>query len=255
MTSGTAESVSVSLDEETTRALLFEAPSAYRTQINDLLLAAMAQACAEWTGSGRLLIDLEGHGRETLFEDVDVSRTVGWFTTLYPVLLELPDDKETGKVLQAIKEQLRAIPQQGIGYGLLRYLSGDEELATRLGELPQAEIGFNYLGQVERGLPAASGLGAAREASGPRQSPQAVRRHALEINGAVFQDRLTMTWTFSPERHRRTTVEVLANQFAKALEKLVQHCQSAEAGGYTPSDFPLAGLDQGKLDELLKRFG
>jgi NRPS condensation-like uncharacterized protein len=132
--------ISVSLDIEETRVLLQEVPKAYNTQINDVLLTALVQAFKEWTGQRYLLVDLEGHGREAIFEDVDLSRTVGWFTTIFPVLLNLGKVSEPGEVLKSIKEQLRRIPNNGIGYGLLRYLSKDTEIVKKLQAIPQAEF-------------------------------------------------------------------------------------------------------------------
>jgi NRPS condensation-like uncharacterized protein len=118
-------SVSLSLSEEQTRALLQDVPSAYNTQINDVLLTALVQSFAQWTGERSLLIDLEGHGREDLFEDVDMLRTVGWFTSLFPVRLQLEEIDHPGEALKLVKEQLRRIPNRGIGYGVLRYLRQD----------------------------------------------------------------------------------------------------------------------------------
>src|SRR5204862_6042261 len=111
------DSVWVALTEEETKALLTQVPAAYHTQINDLLLGALAQAISSWTGERALLVDLEGHGREALFEEVDLSRTVGWFTSMYPVLLELPASQDAGAAIKSVKEQLRATPNRGIGYG------------------------------------------------------------------------------------------------------------------------------------------
>ena len=248
---GTAETVVVTLGEEPTRALLQEVPAVYRTQVNDVLLTALAQAYVRWSGQGSLLVDLEGHGREELFDDVDLSRTVGWFTTLYPVLLHVPAGSGPGQALQAVKEQLRAVPQRGIGYGLLRYLSGDEELRQRLGELPGAGVCFNYLGQVDRGLPVGVGLTLAGESIGPSQSAQASRRHLLEVNGEVVGGRLRMAWTFSPGRHHRSTVEQLARGLVEALQELIAHCVDADPRGFTPADFPEATLDQDDLSRIL----
>ena len=110
------------LSEEETRALLQEIPAVYHTQVNDVLLTALAQTLCQWAGERSVLVDLEGHGREALFEDVDISRTVGWFTSLYPVRLKWPLSQEVGEALKGIKEMLRQIPHNGIGYGMLRYL-------------------------------------------------------------------------------------------------------------------------------------
>src|SRR6185295_4696061 len=119
-----------------TRALLAEVPPVYRTQVNDVLLAGFARALSAWTGSAAIQVDLEGHGREEIAADLDVSRTVGWFTALYPVRLDLAGTAEgsgagPGGALRAVKERLRAIPNRGLGFGLLRYL-GDEEARAAL---------------------------------------------------------------------------------------------------------------------------
>jgi non-ribosomal peptide synthase protein (TIGR01720 family) len=209
-----------------TTALLQEVPAVYRTQINDVLLTALALACARWSGRRRLLVDLEGHGREELFDDVDLSRTVGWFATLYPVLLEVPDDTAPAQVMQAVKEQLGRVPNRGLGYGLLRYLAGDQEVADQLRSLPQAGVYFDYLGQIDRSLPAEAGLALAAESPGPGLSPETRRRYLLEVTAVVLGGRLRLSWAYSPGRHRRATVEALARNFLAVLREVVVHCQS-----------------------------
>ncbi|MGH7999038.1 MAG: amino acid adenylation domain-containing protein, partial [Brasilonema sp.] len=148
--------VSIALSVEETQALLQDVPTAYRTQINDVLLTALVQTFAQWTGEHLLLVELEGHGREEIFDDVDLSRTVGWFTTHFPVLLDLEKASNPGEALKAVKEQLRGIPKRGIGYGLLRYLNGNKEITEQLQALPQAEVKFNYLGQFDQVLSSSS---------------------------------------------------------------------------------------------------
>src|SRR5262249_37038066 len=166
------DAVDVMLDAAATAALLAEAPRAYRTQVDELLLAALAEAFAPWTGSRRLVVDLEGHGREDL--DLDLSRTVGWFTSVFPVVVDLTDAAEPGAVIKAAKEQLRSVPGRGVGHGAVRWL-GEGEPAAALRRLPAAEVAFNYLGQLEAGAAggrlfalAGSGAGATQHASQPR---------------------------------------------------------------------------------------
>ena len=243
--------VSVSLRADETQALLTKVPEAYRTQINDLLLTALVDAFFRWTGQRSLLVHLEGHGREELFADVDLSRTVGWFTTLYPVLLEFPQTELPGEVLKSVKEQLRAIPKQGIGYGVLRYLSGSTDIADTLASLPQPELVFNYLGQFDQALADDSPFAVAREPSGSAQSPHAPRGHVLGVHGIVNNGQLQMGFTYSRFVHQGTTVKRLADRFLESLRGLIAHCQSPAAGGCTPSDFPLARLDQTTLDGLV----
>ncbi|MEA2563438.1 MAG: hypothetical protein QOH06_4942 [Acidobacteriota bacterium] len=236
---GGMATVSSELDAGLTRALLHGAPEVYRTQVNDLLLAALARAFSAWTGERTLLVDLEGHGREEIFPGVDLSRTVGWFTTLFPVALTLPPGAGPRESIQAIKETLRAVPGRGLGYGLLR-----ERLS-----IPEPQVSFNYLGRFD----------APGEDGNFIFAPETVRgtageavpgRHLFAVDLLVLEDRLRVTWTYDPGRHLPATVERLARGFLEELGTLVEHCLSPEAGGYTPSDFPLAGLDQAALDRL-----
>lgn len=243
--------VSVALDEADTRALLQEVPSVYRTRINDVLLTAFAQTMSAWTEQPRVLLDLEGHGREELFEGVDLSRTVGWFTTIYPVLLELMPGLEPGAALKSVKEQLRHIPNQGIGYGLLRYLSDDPAIIGELRALPQPEIAFNYLGQFDQIFSGLANFGPAAESPGPLHHSRAQRTHLLEVISSVIGGTLRVDWHFSAGIHRPITIERLAQQFIGNLRAVIDHCREPEAGGYTPSDFPLARLDQATIDRLV----
>jgi amino acid adenylation domain-containing protein/non-ribosomal peptide synthase protein (TIGR01720 family) len=253
---GEAARLGVELGEEETRALLHDVPHAYQTQVNDVLLAALARAFRGWTGERALLVDLEGHGREDLFDDVDLSRTAGWFTAIHPVRLELPDDEGEGAAIKAVKEQLRAVPEKGISYGLLRWLSGDGEIAHALALLPRPQVSFNYLGRMEIGEGEGDGVFAALDADvGPTRSPAATRPHLLAIDAAVIGGCLHATWTSAPGIHREATVRRLADAFAAELRALIEHCAHPEAGGFTPSDFALAELDQGSLDALLSRIG
>jgi amino acid adenylation domain-containing protein/non-ribosomal peptide synthase protein (TIGR01720 family) len=243
--------VTVSLSVEQTRALLSEVPSAYRTQINDVLLTALVQSFAQWTGEKVLLIDLEGHGRDELFEEVDLSRTVGWFTSLFPVLLDLRTvANDAGATLKAIKEQLRRIPRHGIGYGLLRYLKTDA--ASRLQALPQAQVSFNYLGQFHQ-FSTEPLLGFASEDSGAEHGALNPRYHLLDINGLISDGQLHLSWHYSENYFQRSTIERLAQSFITALQALIVHCQSQEVGDYTPSDVLSSKLSQKSLDKLLTK--
>nr|QEO74169.1 condensation domain-containing protein [uncultured bacterium] len=239
------DSVTVSLTEADTSALLNDVPPVYRTQVNDVLVAAVGRAISSWTGSESVAIDLEGHGREDVFEDVDLTRTVGWFTSLFPVSLRV-DGRDPAALLKGTKEQLRALPSRGLGYGVLRYLA-PEDVRTRLAR--PAPLSFNYLGRF--GPEATTDLfSPVPAATGPEQAQTGERAHLVEVNGSVSSGRLHMSWTFSRNRHERATIERAADEFVTALRALVTHCRQEGAGGVTPSDFPLAGLDQAQLDEL-----
>jgi amino acid adenylation domain-containing protein/non-ribosomal peptide synthase protein (TIGR01720 family) len=245
--------VAVELGAAETRALLTAAPPVYRTQVNDLLLAALARTFAAWTGEGTLRIDLEGHGREEIFPGVDLSRTVGWFTTLFPVAFALPPGAGPREAIRTVKEILRGVPQHGLGYGLLRWLA-DPETGERLAALPAPQVSFNYLGRFDAALegPEEAGLFTfAPEAVRGTDGEPVPGRPLFAIDALVLDDRLRVSWTYDPGRHLRATAERLANGFLAEIEALVAHCLSPEAGGFTPSDFPLAPLDQGALDALL----
>ncbi len=183
----TAETVRVELSESETRSLLKEVPGAYRTQINDVLLAALGRTLCGWSGRESVVVDLEGHGREELFEDVDLSRTVGWFTTLYPV--ELSTGGDWGSTLKTVKERLRGVPGRGLGYGLVRYLRGAAGLESR------SCVSFNYLGQFDRD--AGHGCG---DASGGR----VVGRGAQSLGASVARaggERGDRKWPFAAGLH------------------------------------------------------
>jgi len=243
-----AETVSVRLDAERTRQLLQQAPSAYRTQVDDLLLTALARVLCRWSGHASALVQLEGHGREALFDDIDLTRTVGWFTSAYPVRLN-PADGDVGASIKAIKEQLRAVPHKGLGYGVLRYLS-DAPARTAMAGLPQAAITFNYLGQLDQTLGREALFQPLNEPLGAIHDPDAPLPNELSVDSQVSGGELVLRWTFSRERHARDTIETLADSYLEELQRLIAHCLSDEAGGLTPSDFPLAKLTQGQLDSL-----
>jgi amino acid adenylation domain-containing protein/non-ribosomal peptide synthase protein (TIGR01720 family) len=253
-TRASTRSVAVSLDEGETRTLLQDVSAAYRARINDVLLTALAQAFARWTGAPRLLVDLEGHGREDIVEGVDVSRTVGWFTSIFPAVVTLEDPSKLGEALKSVKEQLRGVPSHGVGYGLLRYLGDRPGEAARLRALPQSEVSFNYLGQLDQMFPESSPFRRARDARGPVRSVRGSRPYLLSVNGGVEDGRLRMVWTYSETIHRRETVAAVAGGFVDALRSLIAQCSSTAARGLTPSDFPAAKVSQKDLETVLTRF-
>jgi amino acid adenylation domain-containing protein/non-ribosomal peptide synthase protein (TIGR01720 family) len=249
-----AESVVVGLDEAETAALLQDVPAAYGTEINDALLAALARALHDWT-RGAALVNLEGHGREDILADVDISRTVGWFTTEFPVRLEWKAGESPGEALMRIKEQLRRIPNRGIGYGILKYLSGRRDACAQLAAGPQAEVSFNYMGQFDQTLPSDGLFSLAKEPVGPSRSLQGNCSYLLEINGGITGGRLQLEWNYSAQLYRRETIERVAHAFVAAMRELIAFCQSPEAGGYTPSDFPDVDLSEEQLKELIQGIG
>jgi non-ribosomal peptide synthase protein (TIGR01720 family) len=247
-TEATRREVVQVLDEASTQALLQQVPAVYGTQINDALLNALLRAWWHWSGQTQLWLDVEGHGREDLFEGVDLTRTVGWFTSLYPVRLELRVPGDCGQTLQSVKEQLRRVPRRGIGYGVLRYLSAEAAVRELLAGQVAPAISFNYLGQL--GGPGTQGFSV-----GAAHAPGDLRRHLLELNGSVEGGRLRMAWGYSERFHDAASIEALARSFDAELRALVEHCRTPHDHTYTPADFPEAGLSREDLNRVLAELG
>jgi non-ribosomal peptide synthase protein (TIGR01720 family) len=243
-TAQSARLVTVKLSDRETRALLYEIAEAYHTQINEVLLTALAEAFRRWTGERRVLVDVEGHGREAIVSSVDLARTVGWFTAIYPVQLESPLVWEPGAALKQTKEQLRSVPRWGVGYGMLKYLARTEEMRSQA-----APVSFNYLGQLDQAISGSSLYRAAQESIGLLYSPQSKRTHLLAFYGSVFGGQFQLGIEYSRNVHVDATIEKLAENFMTALRAIITHCASGETFSYTPSDFPLISVDQDQLDK------
>ncbi len=246
-----AETFDVALDAETTRKLLRDVPVAYQTRIDDALLTALARSVLAWAGRSELWVELEGHGRASPSDDVDCGRTVGWFTARWPQRLSVARDAGVGAALRAVKEQLRAVPDGGIGYGVLRYLRRAPDLAG--GEAP--DISFNYLGQVDHAFPVLSGWRVVPEFQEGERSGKQTRRQRLAVDAMVRDGRLQLRWTYSRECHRASTIARLAESFCAEIGALVDHCATVLRGHYTASDFPLAKLRDEELQAVLLRYG
>ncbi|MGD9898778.1 MAG: amino acid adenylation domain-containing protein, partial [Calditrichaceae bacterium] len=248
------ETVSVSLHEDDTESLLKKVPPVYRTRIDDILLTSLAVVLSEWTGETAITVDLESHGRESLFDDVDLSRTVGWFTNIYPVYLNCPPDTaEKGRLIKSIKEQLHTIRSKSMSYGILRYLAYDNAIGNDRNQSPK--ISFNYLGQFnqhsesnEKNLFLLAG-----ENRGSERSPSNMRSHLLDITATISGGRLQLEWGYSRNFHKKSTIEHIATRYLAVLKELITHCLSAAAGGVTPSDFPLASIEQSYLDRIYEK--
>ncbi len=239
------------LDAEQTEALQLRVASVYNADVQDALVTALLSSLAESGEAGLLRVDLESHGREDLFSGVDVSRTVGWFTSLYPLAFELEQLDDHARMLMVVKDTLRAVPNRGIGYGVMRYLGPDEPLRARLAEVPGAAVSFNYFGRLDAAPPEVDGFALAREACEPQRSPLGRRRYALEVNAAIRGGELELTWGYSSRLFERETVEAIAARFVDALGDLAATGETATTTRYTPSDFPDVQLSQDDLDQLL----
>lgn len=242
--------VTVSLTEEETRSLLSEVPSTYNTQINDILVTAMAHALANWTGDKTQLLNLEGHGREEVVEASDLSRTVGWFTTDYPACIVEAENFEPGPAIQSVKETLRAIPGKGFGFGVSRYLSSDAETVASLNSIPKPVVGFNYLGQFDQVFSDDARFRYSSDGFGEAMSVKGERVFVLEAYGLVSGGKLTMDFEYSSNLHETATIEALAADFMATLRQLIEHCLDPNAGGFTVSDFSDFAWDDSDLSGI-----
>ena len=240
------ESRSIEIDEGYTRRLLTEANLAYRTQIDELLVTALIRALAADTGRSELLLELESHGREDGVGDVDLTRTVGWFTALYPVRLHVPGGIDITRDILSVKEQLRAVPRHGVGYGVLRYLRGRREI-----ECPRDAIDarFNHLGQFDSSFDSTQDWCPASEPTGRNVAEGDDAAPALDWVTMVRRGKLSVSCDFarfiSAER-----VEQLLRRFAQELSAIVDRCVADERGALSPADVPLARITQQQLDRL-----
>ena len=247
-----ADTVETALSEAETRQLLNETLHRHGAQINEVLLTALASAMAAKTGEPGLLLDLEGHGREELMPGVDLSRTVGWFTSVFPVFLNIGAAPSPGEALAAVKRCLRDIPHRGIGYGLLRYLAdpADERVAAlKNGEQP--ELIFNYLGQFDRVLSQTSPLSPGEDRYGPSYGPVNHRPYVLNLVSRISGGRLSMTWMYCRKLHDPETIEALAAAFVAALRGLMNAEPHREAGVAPEADLSESDLSGEDLEELL----
>ncbi|MER6309470.1 amino acid adenylation domain-containing protein [Streptomyces sp. NPDC001657] len=258
------------LSAELTGPLLTSVPATFYAGTSDVLLAGLVLAVADWrrrTGraaDGSVLIDLEGHGRETEAFGADLTSTVGWFTALYPIRLEMPGDIEeawaggaaAGELIKSVKEQLRSLPHHGLGYGLLRYLNN--ETATVLAARPHPQIGFNYLGRTF-GLATDDGAWAV-EADGFRggTDPDMPLAHALEVEVIAHEggdgEELSVVWRWAGGLFDAEEIEALADTWQRALLAFVRHAETPHAGGHTPSDLDLVAVAQADIDTLEAEF-
>jgi non-ribosomal peptide synthase protein (TIGR01720 family) len=266
-TVGTAEHITLRLPASITNPLLTTVPTAFHGQINDVLLTALAVAVARWQkrrgerGSRAVLVNVEGHGREEIFEGIDLSRTVGWFTSLYPVRLDtgmtnleeaIRGGRALGHLLKMIKEQLRRLPDGGLGYGLLRYLN--PETGAVLAGLEKPQISFNYLGRFVASAEEDWAIAPEAWALGSRVDDEMPLAHCLEVNVLALEQtdgpELNATWSWASRLLTEQEVRDLAEMWFEVLEVLANHGVDVKAVGRTPSDLPLVSLTQTEIERL-----
>ncbi|MCU1347302.1 MAG: non-ribosomal peptide synthetase, partial [Acidobacteria bacterium] len=229
-----------------TQQLLQQCPPVYRTNINELLLAAVSLGVQRWSGANGVRIALEGHGREDLFDHLDTTQTVGWFTTVFPLMLQ-STSRGIATVLKETKEQVRALPNHGLGFGLLRYLVCDAEIVAQADANPP-QLVFNYLGQLDSSVARDTVFAPAPESMGPGVDMERLRPYRLGLTGRVSDGVLEFSLDYSEREYRAETMANVARLIQEALREVIAHCLAIGRGDYTPSDFPLAAVSQVRLD-------
>ncbi|MEC0207768.1 amino acid adenylation domain-containing protein [Paenibacillus ehimensis] len=236
------------LPPEETERLLKQVHRAYNTEINDILLTALGLTLKEWMNTNRIVIHLEGHGRENVVKNMNITRTVGWFTSQFPVVLPMEHTDDLGYQIKSVKEHLRQLPNHGIGYGLLKYITPRESVPG-LTFTQQPDICFNYLGQIDTDL-RKRWFGPSPWPVGRLTSPEAERTASLFITGYVQDRRLHVTIDYNRTHHRHETIEALLDKLQNRLLDLIRHCGEQNAAEATPSDLGYNRLTLQELDQL-----
>jgi len=237
-------SLSFQLSSTETAYLLADTNQAYNTYVDELLLIALVNALQQWCGHSQFLISLEGHGRETLFNDIDVTRTVGWFTSTYPVLLELPTVDDLGYKIKFIKEILRNIPNKGIGYNNLCYLTKNKNIDL----LCNPKISFNYLGEfseTDNDLFELQVVDATYCIA-----PNLERPYLLDVESMIIQGQLHLSIHYNPQHYHTTTIQQILSTYHQILLAIINHCQQKQIAELTPADLTYSGLSLDDLDDI-----
>lgn len=231
------------LSQENTNRLLKEVNHAYNTDIQDILITALAKSIKSLNGRKKIPVMLESHGRVDLFDDVNITRTAGWFTSEYPVVLELPDTNDSGQQIKLVKETLRNVPDKGIGYGILKYITTEGKQSLNL----KPEIIFNYLGQFNWQNDQYEIVEVLDKQC---ISPELNRSYILEIEGMVIRDRFQLIISYNKKHYKSETIEKLMLNFEKGLLELINHCKEKQSTELTPADLTYKGLELDDLDDI-----
>ncbi|MEL6554838.1 MAG: amino acid adenylation domain-containing protein, partial [Cyanobacteria bacterium J06621_11] len=252
-----SQTIFTTLPEQSTQALLQEVPAIYNTQILDVLLTAFTQSLTMWASCESVTIDLESYGRFS--PELNLSRTVGWFTALYPVALSFRSENTLSDNLKSIQSQIKAVPHEGISYGLLCYMNNCDavdnnlEVSEKLLQVAPP-ISFNYLGQLT--TTSAAGFKRIELPESCRNTHQSLnnhRAHLIDVNSWIEAGELKVVWTFSHRLHTEAVIEKLATQFIQNLSALIDYCCTQENVEYAPEDFGLAQLDSSALASVLSQ--
>ncbi|HWX41236.1 MAG TPA: amino acid adenylation domain-containing protein, partial [Blastocatellia bacterium] len=254
-TMASERTVTVALDYENTQFLLREAPALLRARVDEILVTALALTLTEWTAKPGCLISIEGHGRHDVQSDIDVSRTIGWFTSIYPVLIDAAGarreiDVLRAAVLRTVKQRMRSTPDGGLGYGALRFLAKDQTIKDSLNGFAEPDLCFNYLGQLDLATDKSDRFRVSHRNAGPMQDSRNQRSYLLEVEAGVVEGELRTDWFYSETIHTKKTVERLASVLVDRLRVLLSASEAEPDEACLRSDFALVELDRGFLERI-----
>ncbi|MCP5105000.1 MAG: amino acid adenylation domain-containing protein [bacterium] len=248
-------SLSFSLTWEETERLLTKVNKAFGTQVNEILLTALGLGIEKTLGIKKPAVTLESHGREEIIKNVDIKRTVGWFTTVYPVLLDFSygdDQIHLAHRIKETKETLRRVPNKGFNYGILKYLTAQKHKKDIRFKL-NPQISFNYLGQFDTDTQKKSFI-STNEPVGKMQDPDGLRQHLLEVTGIISGKQLSMSIIYNKKQFKTETMEALLNAYQTTLQQVISYCESRQKREWTPTDFTYRGLSIRTVDQLQKQY-
>ncbi|KEP25298.1 hypothetical protein BA70_09610 [Bacillus zhangzhouensis] len=239
------KAVQMQLTETETEHLLTDIHLPYTTEINDVLLCALGLAVQEWTGQSHVHVQLEGHGREDILSGLDVSRTVGWFTSMYPVVLEAKQGQTIADAIKGTKEMLRRVPNKGIGYGILKYVTATEPSAQHV----HPEISLNYLGQIDQEVTTELFRPSAYD-MGRQASPDSEAVYKLNLSGLVQHNRFILSCSYCASEYEEQTIQQFMALLKEKIQSIITHCLARHEREFTPSDFTAADLEMDEMDDI-----
>ncbi|MDK2594356.1 non-ribosomal peptide synthetase [Pseudoalteromonas obscura] len=242
-THGSRETAQFTLSDNETALLLNKCNTSYRTQINELLFAALSLASNRWRDMSAIRFDLEGHGRDELVEAMDISQTVGWFTTFYPLTIPA-QSSDIAEIISAVKNAYRSVPDKGLGFGLLKHCSRQNDAAS----FSKSELSFNYLGQIDASSEQQELMSLASDSTGENISPARKAEHLMALNGMVQNNQLTFNLSYDNSTYHASEMSEFMAAFNDALVDIIAHCADVKHGRYCESDFPLATVDETQIN-------
>ncbi len=244
--------VTVALDKVNTKKLLEKCNRAFNTEINDILLTALGITFSKWLDSNKVSINLEGHGRERLGEDIDISRTIGWFTSSYPIILDIDQSYEISNNVKKVKENLRAIPNKGIGYGILKYITSSKNKVLENLEF-SPEVSFNYMGQFDNDIN--NDVFKMDKFQLESSLSQDFERHyAIDIVGITIDNKCSFIFNYNKYEFTQEIIDKIANDYLVTLTEIIEFCDKKEQVEFTPSDFGDLSLTFDELDMLKDKY-